>query len=42
MAAKGNPFNKYTLAEAYKFLHLSDPIAWDISYEPVEPRVQFS
>jgi len=41
MTTKKKPFNKYSLTEAYEFLHLRDPIAWDIPFEVIEPSAFF-
>ena len=41
MAAKKKPFNKYTLAEAYRFLHLTRFTPWDLSFCPIEPTAFF-
>lgn len=41
MATKKKPFNKYSLAEAYEFLHLGNPLAWEIPYEQIEPSAFF-
>ena len=36
MPVKRKPINKYTLAEAYDFLHLTRLTLWDIRFSPVE------
>ena len=41
MPQKRKPFNKYTLAEAYDFLHLTRLIPWDIQFSPIEPTSFF-
>ena len=41
MAAKKKAFNKYTLTEAYQFLHLTRLTPWEISFHPVEPSAIF-
>lgn len=41
MAAKKKPFNKYTLTEAYQFLHLTRMTPWEIPFRPIEPTAFF-
>ena len=41
MPAKNKPFNKYTLTEAYQFLHLTRFTPWDIPFRPIEPTTFF-
>jgi hypothetical protein len=41
MAAKKKPFNKYTLTEAYQFLHLTRLTPWNIPFNPIEPTKIF-
>ena len=41
MATKKKPFNKYSLAEAYTFLHCTDPIPWALAFEPLPPSALF-
>ncbi len=41
MAVKKKPFNKYTLTEAYQFLHLTRFTPWDIPFRPIEPTAFF-
>ncbi len=41
MAAKRKPFNQYTLTEAYEFLHIRNPVVWDIPYKENEPSAFF-
>ena len=42
MAAKKKPFNKYTLTEAYQFLHLTHLKPWDILIDPIAPSALFN
>lgn len=42
MSDRKKPFNKFTLAEAYNFLNLTNPIAWEISFLPIEPTPFFN
>jgi hypothetical protein len=41
MTTKKKPFNKYTLAEAYTFLHCANPISWELTFEPLAPSPFF-
>ena len=41
MAAKKKPFNKYTLTEAYQFLHVTRFAPWEIPFRPIEPTAFF-
>ena len=41
MNAKNKPFTKYSLTEVYELLHLRNPIAWNIPFEPIEPSAFF-
>lgn len=41
MTARKRPFNKYTLAEAYQFLHLEHITPWTIDFTPIEPGPLF-
>lgn len=41
MAAKKKPFNKYDLVEAYAYLHVTQVIAWEIAFDPIEPSAIF-
>lgn len=41
MAAKKKPFNRYTLTEAYRFLHLTHLKSWDILFDPIVPSALF-
>lgn len=41
MTAKKKPFNRYSLAEAYEFLHMTTLIPWDLAFEAVEPTPLF-
>ena len=38
MAAKKKPFNKYTLTEAYQFLHVTRFAPWEIPFRPINRR----
>ena len=37
MSAKKKPFNKYSLAEAYAYLHVTQVLPWTIPFTPIEP-----
>ena len=41
MAAKKKPFNQYTLAEAYGYLHVTQVFPWEIPFSPIEPSAIF-
>ncbi|CAK0766966.1 conserved hypothetical protein [Gammaproteobacteria bacterium] len=41
MTASKKPFNKYSLVEAYAYLHIRQVIPWQISYSPIEPTAIF-
>jgi len=42
MADKKKPFNKFNLAQAYDFLNLTNPIAWEIPFVPINPTPFFN
>ena len=41
MVAKKKPFNKYTLTEAYAYLHVTQVIPWEIAFTQIEPSAIF-
>ena len=41
MVAKKKPFNKYTLTEAYAYLHVTQVIPWEIAFGQIEPSAIF-
>ena len=41
MEAKHKPFNKYSLEEAYDYLHLTRLTPWEIPFCPIEPTAFF-